>query len=61
MEMTSEQVSRLQPLPEEEEENEEEEEEEEEEEDDDDNDDEILLSFKFVSIHHILNTFHEII
>jgi hypothetical protein len=56
MEITSEHVSRPQPLPEEEEEGEEEEDEEE----DDEDDDEILLSFKFVSIHHILNTFHEI-
>lgn len=48
--MTSEQVSRLQPLPKEEED----------EEEDDVDDDEILLSFKFVSINHILNTFHEI-
>jgi len=54
MEMTSEQVSRPQPLPEEQEN------EEEEEDDNDDNDDEILLLFKFVSIHHILNMFHEI-
>jgi hypothetical protein len=58
MEMTTEQVSRLQPLPQEEEE--EEEEEEEDDDDDDDDNDEILLSFKFVSINHILNTFHEI-
>jgi hypothetical protein len=41
----SEQVSSPQPLPEDEEED----------------DDEILLSFKFVSIYHILNTFHEVI
>ena len=54
METTSEQVSRTQPWPEEEEE------EEEEEEHDDGDDDEIVLSFKFVSIHYTINTFHEI-